>query len=176
MNTYSALQVARSAGISVSSVRGWCKDFADYLSPEANPEPGKVRVFNDDDLSVYVTVATLRKQQLSYDEIREKLESGERAEPLPQPDQPGPETVQDTPGASMATEAYTAALTLYEARTNAVESKVDDLHDRLLDAEKRAAAAEATAVAAAKAEADLRATLEYERLSWWAKRFGNKKA
>lgn len=62
--------------ISPASVRIWANDFADYLSPSANPPAGQTRKFTDNDIRVFATISRLKDFNNTVDEIKTELENG----------------------------------------------------------------------------------------------------
>ena len=67
--------------ISSTSVRNHAREYAEFLSDSANPQKGETRQFTEHDFAKLQTVAILRNQYRSLDEIREFLERGELLEP-----------------------------------------------------------------------------------------------
>lgn len=75
---YTNVDVSEKFGISREAARQWANQFSKYLSPTANPEPGRQRNYDDDDLSVFALIASLKAQGAKVDEIFAALESGQR--------------------------------------------------------------------------------------------------
>ena len=76
--TYSIGQIAAILGtpakpLPVSTVRGWVRQFAEHLSPGANPERGAERRFDDKDLATLRLVATLRDDHIPLGEVSQRL-------------------------------------------------------------------------------------------------------
>lgn len=141
---YTVKQASAAVGISVSTVRQWGKEYADFMSPLANPEKGKPRRYTDDDIAVLHTVNVLRAEFTPHEDIEHRLETGDRLEPLatvkPPPETPPapPETPPEShsqPGKGLITKE------LAEYFLNALERA----NTNLLEAEKRAAIAETRA-------------------------------
>ena len=145
---YNVTQAARYAGVSGTTIRGWAREYSDYLSPTANPPAGQARQFIEDDLQVFATVATLRAQLVTTEDRRAALDAGQRLEPVrPLEDERAGQADQAAadPGQASAAAAAAAASTaieIYRDRVNVLEARADQLADRLIEAEKRAAAAE----------------------------------
>ena len=142
---YNVTQAARHAGVSGTTIRGWTREYSEYLSPAANPPAGQPRQFVEDDLRVFATVATLRAQLVTTEDIRAALDAGQRIEPMPPPeveraDRAGQD--EHVEAAAAAAAAATTAIDIYRDRVTALEARADQLADRLIDAEARAAAAE----------------------------------
>lgn len=148
---YNVTQAARSADVSGTTIRNWSRLYADYLSPAANPPAGTPREYTAADLSVFSTIAVLRSQLVEADQIRARLDAGERLEPVrPLEDAGGTADRADhdqtdqaaAVEARAAVNAAESAIAIYRDRVTAVEVRNQELTDRLIDAEKRAAAAE----------------------------------
>jgi transposase len=69
----SVYQAASQLGISVHTVRRWCKDFSAHLSEGANPETGTARRLSAQDLAVLAEVSRLRGDVLSTPLIHQRL-------------------------------------------------------------------------------------------------------
>ena len=146
---YNVSQAARYSGVSGTTIRGWTREYSDYLSPTANPPAGQPRQFTEDDVRVFATVATLRAQLVTTEDIRAALDAGQRIEPMPPPEveRPGQaDRAGDAPNveahAAAAAAAASTAIDIYRDRVTALETRADQLADRLIAAEARAAAAE----------------------------------
>ena len=141
-------QVADNLNLSSTTIRNYSRQWADYLSPSANPQAGQGRLYTEDDLAVMATIAALRDRQATADQVREALDAGQRLEPVrpveeERADRAGPADAD--PGQASAAAAAAAAATaidIYRDRVNQLEARADRLADRLIEAEARAAAAE----------------------------------
>ncbi len=60
--------IAKECGVSVGTVRNWCTDYAEFLSPGANPNDGN-RLLNERDLEICRYIASLRKEGMSKPQI-----------------------------------------------------------------------------------------------------------
>ncbi len=80
---YSTRHVRLLHDISAETVRNWCEEFSNYLSPTANPGKGKHRNFTDDDMRVLDLVAQMKNQGLTYEQVHASLQNGDRGN-LPQ--------------------------------------------------------------------------------------------
>jgi len=58
MSTYSVSEVAAILDSTAPSVRRWARDYGDHLSPEASPEPGEARRFNEQDIETLDYIAS----------------------------------------------------------------------------------------------------------------------
>lgn len=143
-------QVADSLGLSSTTIRIYSAKWSDYLSPAANPEAGQPRLYSDDDLAVLATIAALRDNQATADQIRDALDAGQRLEPARPPlehtrttaDQAGQPAAADQAQQAADRAAASTAIEIYRDRVNTLEARADQLADRLIEAEARAAAAE----------------------------------
>ena len=141
-------QVADNLNLSSTTIRNYSRLWSDYLSPAANPQAGQPRLYSEDDLAVIATIAALRDNQATTDQIRAALDEGQRLEPVrPLEDERAARADQAAadPGQASAAAAAAAASTaidIYRDRVNQLEARADQLADRLIEAEKRAAAAE----------------------------------
>ena len=142
MNTVK--QVSDYLGVSDNTIRRqWSPEFAAFLSPTANPGKGETRQYGEDDIAVLETIAVLRQQQKSYEEIHAALTEGVRLETTEgQRPEKQPETDEKPPETALVTTAFAAALESYENRLTKLEDRLEETTERLINAEKRAAAAE----------------------------------
>lgn len=83
--------------IAPSTLRSWCNvtSFQPFLSDDATPDPGVTRLLTPHDIQVMTRIAEYRRQNLSYDEIADRLATPPE-QPTPQP-QPADELVTDQP-------------------------------------------------------------------------------
>ena len=142
-------QIANRLNLSSTTIRNYSRLWADYLSPSANPQAGQGRLYTEDDLAVMATIAALRENQATADQIRAALDAGQRMEPMPPPEVERPadaDRAGDAPNveahAAAAAAAASTAIDIYRDRVNQLETRADQLADRLIAAEARAAAAE----------------------------------
>ena len=77
---YRSSHAASIYGISTHTVGTWAKEFAQYLSPTANPGEKKQRMFTTEDMRVFSLVSDLQKQGMAFAEIHANLKSGARGE------------------------------------------------------------------------------------------------
>lgn len=147
---FNVTQAARYADVSATTIRGWARDYAQYFSPSANPTAGQARQFTGDDLAVFATIATLRAQLVTPDEIRAALDAGQRLEPVrPLEEEPAPTAEQPAGDQSAA-----GALAVWAQQVNVLQTRNDVLSDRLIEAERRIAD-ERAARAAAERELEM---------------------
>jgi len=174
---YTTTQAARLADISVSSVYNYAKEYHAYLSPGATPAPGETRQFDEVDIGVLVTIATMRRAGFDTDAIIAALDEGQRMEPVAPPKReaeapPAPATTDLVP-----MEAYQTLARRLEAESR----RHDDALEREREAIERAIKAESAAEyaerkrredaeEAERRRAELEAALQAEReKSRWRK-------
>lgn len=135
---YGSVQIGKHLGVSDGTIRNWAAEFADYLSPGSQTDkPGEIRTFTQDDLAILETVAALRRQNLSYGEIGQRLATGERIEiDAPPIDvKPGQET-------AVTIAAFQSTLQNYENRLDRYQQRLEEEQAARLAAEIRATRAE----------------------------------
>jgi DNA-binding transcriptional MerR regulator len=104
--------LARLLNISTPSLRRWCSDFAQYLSPSATPPKGKPRIFSEHDERVLLLIVHLREAGLEKDEIAVRLEMEQKRDwqGLPElPEEFYPSTILSIPADQAASRAYEVA-------------------------------------------------------------------
>jgi len=134
-------ELARRLYVSDATVRHWTGEFAEFLSPDAAPEKaGTAREFNESDQIIIATIAALRGNGDSYDEIRAKLRNGTRLEEVPPP--PEHELVRPEDGAMVSPERFRAALRRLADKDEEIASlraqlaqrdgKAEELYERII--------------------------------------------
>ena len=108
--------IAKECGVSVGTVRNWCADYAEFLSPRANPNDGN-RLLNERDLEICRYIAGLRKEGMSKPQIILRLREtsfghvdteqpiANPIEPLQSQQESLQEGLQQAPGVIVALEA-----------------------------------------------------------------------
>ena len=175
MPTYSMKQVTGFLQVSDTTLRtSWGVEFADYLSPSANPPKGEERRYTEDDLATLYTVATMRQTGQDYETIKAMLDQGQRIDPPPADRAMLAAAGGDETAVMVST--FQTALASYEARIDKLEDKLEEAQTARLSAEIRAARAETEL-------STLRAVYEAEAgqggqksgfAAWWARRFGGR--
>lgn len=131
--------IADKLQVTPSTVRNWCREFSEFLSPTAAPGAGVVRSFNESDFAVLASVASWKSSGAVYSQIRDMLAAGELADiPTPEP-APPPE----------AQEVRTLVVPLMGQLDRMVDSLRQDnadLRTRNAELERRCAKLEASAV------------------------------
>ena len=72
---YTPTAAAALVGVSVSSLRNWCRDFADNLSEGASPPTGTERKLTAQDIAILQRVKDLRGQGMTTDDIKAALQT-----------------------------------------------------------------------------------------------------
>ena len=167
MNTLG--QAAKELDIPKGTIRQWVNDFYPFLSDNAKPPKGEVKLLDDNDMQVLWTVHMLRAKHKSKSDIAVALEKGERfypeSEPTPASDS------QPPAGESAVTvyEAFTQTLQTYETRILTYEDEVRELHERLLESENLRVSAE-TELRIIKEQT----AAQGENLTFWQRLFGKR--
>jgi DNA-binding transcriptional MerR regulator len=113
------------------TIRAWANEFADHLSPTANPGKGKGRSFTLDDLMVFSLVSEMKDRNHTFEDIHAALKSGQRGDP--------PSLSENDLRVLKATEGEKRAA--FEIQ--ALQQHMVDLQQRLNKAEQQAAEAAA---------------------------------
>jgi len=110
-------------GVSASTIRNWCRDFAPMLSDGANPPTGRERRLTLDDIAKLQQVKALRDSGRRVEDIRALLQAAASAN---SPAQLTIDAVATSQAAQDATDNAHAPLALVAAHTT-LQSRVDDL-------------------------------------------------
>lgn len=89
-------ELSKIAGVSEQTVRNYTREYSEFLSPAARGETGP-RLFNDQDVQVFCTIASLRREGVPSVEIIERLRRGDvfvEITPKPQQATPSHNTAQ----------------------------------------------------------------------------------
>lgn len=81
MDGYTSRHASKLYEITPQTVSVWSKEFAQYLSPTANPGERKKRIFTAEDMSVFSLISDMQKQGASFPEIHASLKTGSRGDP-----------------------------------------------------------------------------------------------
>jgi DNA-binding transcriptional MerR regulator len=112
-------QLARHAQVAEQTVRNWSRDYGELFTPAARGETGP-RVFSDEDVQVFCSIATLRREDVPPAEIVERLQRGDiYIEATPNRPQATPSPT-DTP---QSPQTALVALSSIQARLDAVERR-----------------------------------------------------
>lgn len=80
MDVYTTSSIAKLFGVTDQTVKNWAKEFAEHLSPTAQPPEGQKRMFTLDDIRVFALVADFSKRGFSYEDAHTSLRSGQRGD------------------------------------------------------------------------------------------------
>lgn len=72
--------IARLFRVSGQTVRQWSIEFAEHLSPTANPGRNRTRSYTEDDLAVFALIADMKARGRVYHDIHTALSIGQRGE------------------------------------------------------------------------------------------------
>ena len=101
--------------VSAQTVRNWCHEVGEYLSPSATPAiPGTRRRFTEDDLKVFALIVSMTAADQTYKDVKEALANGKRGA-LPELPEDEPD-----PAALMSTEELHRTRLLWQERDEAV--------------------------------------------------------
>lgn len=76
--------VAKEVGVTVNTVRNWCRDYAEFLSEGAQPGQGN-RELNERDIEVFRYIAQLRKENMQQPQIVLRLRETSIGQIVPAP-------------------------------------------------------------------------------------------
>lgn len=119
--------ISRLFNVAPQTVRTWCEQFGDYLSPTAVPPSGETRIFTNDDLLVLALVADMREALAGYEDIRAALARGERGK-LPQREEE--ERASDETATALALR-YEAQLAFKDGQLSQLAEERDHLREEL---------------------------------------------
>ena len=98
---YTTSQAAAITGASLQTIRGYTKLYQRYFSTEATPESGQSRRFTPDDLRLIRFCLELAQQNITREQIGDRLAAGELANFAWQPaQQPQDATQEPAPSSS----------------------------------------------------------------------------
>lgn len=121
---YTSTQIAELLGCTDETVRGRTKEFADFLSPTANPRKGRQRGYSEADLRVMSLINAMKNEGARFDDIRLALENGQLGD-IP----------EGTPSAKLATQerGRVALLQTQLAEWQALAQQRGRDHERALE-------------------------------------------
>lgn len=123
--------IAKECNVSVNTIRKWCQDYEEFLSPGARVT-GEQRILTEDDLEVFKYISQLRKEKLPKPQIilriRETpLGTVEPAQASIQPSNPIQESPQATETGLMIVDALQSIIAPLAAHNEALESRLQTL-------------------------------------------------
>lgn len=107
-------QLSKIAKVSEQTVRNYSREYRDLFTPAARGEDGP-RVFSDEDVQVFCSIASLRREGVPPAEVVERLQRGDVYI------EATPNSPQATPTPQEATPALMLALSGVLARLDALE-------------------------------------------------------
>lgn len=127
---YTPTAAAGIVGISVSSLRNWCAQFADQLSPEAHPPTGHERKLSAQDVAILQRVKDLRAQGMETAAIKAVLQTEDTNALQPYIDvapatPTAPAVTEVAPIEQAATEALQIAFTTITERITSIEQRIE---------------------------------------------------
>lgn len=172
MPYYTISQAAEITGASVQIIRAYTKLYARHFSTEATPEPGQSRRFTSADLRLIRFAHQLSRQNITREQVSERLAAGELQqfdwwppEPESEPEQAG-----SSPGSALVPlESLRAAQTLLQDAQNREQAAAEQV--AALQAEVQRLASEL-----GKAQGELQGykAAQYRAPKWWRSIFGGR--
>ena len=172
MPYYSTSQASDITGASIQIIRAYTKLYARYFSTEATPEPGQARRFTAADLRLIKFAHQLSRQNITREQVAERLAAGELDRFDWQP--PEPESEPEQP----SSEPSTALVPL--ERLQAAQALLRDAQSREQAAAEQVAALQAEVQRLAgelgKAQGELQGykAAQYRAPKWWRTLFGGR--
>lgn len=172
MPYYSISQAAEITGASVQIIRAYTKLYARHFSTEATPEPGQSRRFTSADLRLIKFAHQLSRQNITREQVSERLAAGDLQQFDWWPPEPNSEPVESTG------EPVTALVPL--ERLQAAQALLQDAQRREQAAAEQVAALQGEVQRLAgelgKAQGELQGykAAQYRSPVWWRKLFGGR--
>ena len=172
MPYYTTSQASEITGASIQIIRAYTKLYARYFSTEATPEPGQARRFTAADLRLIKFAHQLSRQNITREQVAERLAAGELDRFDWQP--PEPESEPEQP----SSEPSTALVPL--ERLQAAQALLRDAQSREQAAAEQVAALQGEVKRLAgelgKAQGELQGykAAQYKAPTWWRKMFGGR--
>jgi DNA-binding transcriptional MerR regulator len=132
-------QVAKQVGAAPNTIRGYCRDFGQFLSEGATPKAGQERKFTEDDIPVLVSIKTLKAQRTEKDAIIASLLQGERYEPAEVSEEPKeePESAEKPATKELAPKDLLDRFVM--PLLDSIQTQLDDEREARVRAEREAA-------------------------------------
>ena len=172
MPYYTTSQASEITGASIQIIRAYTKLYARYFSTEATHEPGQARRFTAADLRLIKFAHQLSRQNITREQVAERLAAGELDRFDWQP--PEPESEPEQP----SSEPSTALVPL--ERLQAAQALLRDAQSREQAAAEQVAALQAEVQRLAgelgKAQGELQGykAAQYRAPKWWRTLFGGR--
>jgi DNA-binding transcriptional MerR regulator len=108
-------EIQKIFSVSAQTVRNWCHEFREFLSPSATPTAsGTRRRFTEDDLKVFALIVSMTAADQTYKDVKEALAKGERGALPELPDE------EPDPTSLMSTEEFHRTRLLLKERDEAI--------------------------------------------------------
>jgi len=78
---YRSKDAAALYNVTPQTIGAWAKEFAEYLSSNANPGHKKQRLFTKEDMTVFSLVSDMQDNGLAFADMHATLKTGNRGEP-----------------------------------------------------------------------------------------------
>jgi len=79
-NMATVTDFSKAFDVQPNTIRYWSKQYADFLSDDANPGKGETRIYSDDDGRVIAFIAEMRNEGQTFENISASLAAGERGQ------------------------------------------------------------------------------------------------
>jgi len=112
--------MAEIAGVSEQTARNYSRVYAELFSLQARGETGP-RLFNDTDIQIFCSIATLRRENIPPQEVIERIKRGDVYIDNTTPQQTTPSAPQATQTALEATQGSIAVYSDMQRRIEAIE-------------------------------------------------------
>lgn len=134
--TFPPARAARQIGVPPNTLRAWCKTYAEFLSPGANPGQGEERRLTPGDVETLKAVAQLRTNDIPPEDIIARLRENPSAATTAFPPSPESSTIDSAsvPGTNTALTPATidsGALGLARQALETVDTRLGDVDRRL---------------------------------------------
>ena len=158
-------EFAKAFNVKPNTIRNWTAQFGEFFSPEANPELGTERSYNENDDRVMALIGAMRKENAKADKIMAALEAGERGQWPPASFEEHQETQQaQAEQQTTLVTRLTATVAQFEGELNATKQERDRLIRERDQAQNEAREANERAI---KAETELNILKEQDTKSFW---------
>lgn len=127
-------EIATACKVKPNTIRNWTREYAEFLSPDANPPKGSPRIYTIEDAETLLQIGILRADNTPPERIKAALLEGARVD-WPNAGE-GLEGGQPSPEMTLAVvNRLTAKAANLEGALTAVSSERDNLRQRLEEAQ-----------------------------------------
>jgi len=123
-------QLAKIADVAEQTVRNYTRDYAELLSPQARGDVG-ARLFSDEDVRVFCSIATLRKENVPPAEVIRRIQNGDTYIDA-KPQQATPNEPQGAQAASSAPQAIIISPRSIQTLVDVLRRSEQQSHKQLL--------------------------------------------